>query len=99
LGWHKPHHLVQAGRLAHEGHQQQRTRLEPSQRLSQSGDFRSVRLFLRLQVREGLQAPLGLSTDTQKSAFGAGLRGPQKGQQGLLKPLAHARAEGLKLLE
>jgi hypothetical protein len=55
--------------------------------------------FFRLQVREGLKAPLGLSTDTEKSAFSSCLRGKQKGKRGLLKPLANERAESLKLLE
>jgi hypothetical protein len=55
--------------------------------------------FFHLQVSEGVKAPLYLSTHTEKSAFGSGLRGKQKGKSRLLKPVAHARAQALKLLE
>src|SRR5215475_1892401 len=99
LGFHNLHYLVQAGRIAHEGHEKQLKGLEASQRLSQGGDLGRGLAFFRLQVREGLKAPLCLSTRTEKSAFGSGFRGQQKGKSRLLKTLANPRAQTLKLLE
>jgi hypothetical protein len=99
LGFHNLHHLVQAGRIALEGGVKQLKRLEASQRMSQGGDIGRDLSFFCLQVREGLKAPLCLSTHTEKPAFGSGLGGQQKGKLRLLKPVANARAQALKLLK
>jgi len=99
LGFHNLPHLVQAGRIAHEGHEKQLKGLEASQRLSQSRGLWSGLSFLRLPRRARSQAPLCLAPHTETSAFGSSLRGQQKGQTRLLKTLAHPRAQALQLLE
>src|SRR6516162_9643972 len=99
LGFHNLPHLVQAGRIAHEGHEKQLKGLEASQRLSQSRGLWSGLSFLRLQIRDRSKAPLCLATRTEKSAFGSSFRGQQKGKARLLKTLVHPRAQALKLLE
>ena len=85
--------------MAHAGHEQQLKGLKPSQRLSQGLGLWRVLSFFRLQVSEGLQAPLCLATHTEKSAFGSGFRGKQKGKLRLLKPMTNPRTQALKLLE
>ena len=83
----------------HEGGEKHLQRLEASQCQSQSRGLWRTLSFFPLQVREGLQAPLSLSTHTEKSTFGSGLRGKHKGKSRVLKPVAHARAQALKVLE
>jgi hypothetical protein len=85
--------------IAHEGQEKQLQGLEASQRLSQGGDLGRGLSFFPLQVSEGVQAPLCLSTGPEKSAFGAGFRGQQKSKSRLLKTVAHPRAQALKLLK
>src|SRR5512132_3695248 len=84
--------------MAHEGHEKQLKGLEASQRLSQGGDIGRGLSFFHLQVSEALKAPLCLSTRTEKSAFGSGFRGQQKGKSRLLKTVANPRAQALKPL-
>ena len=98
VGWHHLHPLGSAGRLAHEGHAPELTRLEAAQRLRQGGDLWRDRSFFQRQVSQGVQAPRGLSTGTEPSAFGAGLRGQQKSPARWLKTVAHPRAQALQLL-
>src|SRR5207244_11752270 len=93
------HQLVDTVRIADEGHERQLQVLEAVQRVSQGGDVGRGLSFFRLQVSEGLKPPLCLSTHTEKSAFGSGFRGQQKGKSRLLKTLANPRAQALKLLE
>src|SRR5215831_1778591 len=88
-----------AGRIAHEGHEKQLQGLQPSQRLSQGLGLWRVLSFFRLQVCEGLQAPLCLATRAEKSAFGSGFRGQQKGKARLLKTVANPCTQALKLLK
>src|SRR5712692_11208514 len=85
--------------MAHAGGEKHLQRLEASQCQRQSrGRWRTLSVF-PLQVHEGLKAPLSLSTHTEQSPFGSGLRGKQKGTSRLLKPVAPACAQALNVLE
>ena len=86
-------------RIAHEDGEKRLKRLESSEQISQGGGLWRLRSFFLLQISNRSKTPLCLPTHTQKSAFGSGLRGKQKGESRLLKTLANTRAQGLKLLE
>src|SRR4051794_16365392 len=99
LGFHDPHHLVHASRIAYEGGEKHRKRLEASQRISEGVSLWRSLAFLLIQIRDRSQSPLRLPTHTEKSAFGSGFRGQQKGKLRLLQPVTHACAQTLKLME
>ena len=99
MRFHDPHHLVQASRIAHEGGEKHRKRLETSQRLSQGSSLWRILAFFPLSIRDRSKPPLRLPTHLEKSTFGSGFRRQQKGELRLLKPGAKAGAQTLKLLE
>ena len=99
VGVHPLHHLVHAGRRAHEGGETPLQRREASQCQRQSRGLWRTRACCPRQGREGVKAPRSLSTHPAPSPCGSGLRGQHTGTSRVLKPVAQARAQALHVLQ